>query len=231
MLTLLLTAVLAQDFAPAPFPEEKKPAPAVEATPSEPMAHLPPKTVGGVMAPAALPSGSTALYALLGAPDIGGGYRQGFSAFEFEAHLLFNYLLASGVLEASAKIPIYEKGKLQMAPVIGLGLEADSGSRYYDKANFSFFAIRPRLGFLTSVRFSDTVMGLFGVDVPWAIPVASSGGHVTPGLQAGFEAYLGGNISGLVMGELGLDAIKMPLGVTQYRPLWGIRLGLGFRLF
>ncbi len=227
MLPLLLAAVLAQDFSAPPPPPATEPSAGL-ALPARDGSG--PK-VGGVIAPATLPAGATALYALLGAPDIGGGYRQGFSAFEFEARLLFNYLLAAGVLEAAIKLPLYEHGKVQMAPVVAVGLEADSGSRYYDKANFSYFAIRPRLGFVTAYRFSDTVAGLLTVELPWAIPVSSSGGHVTPSVSAGAEVHLGGTISGLVMGEVGLDAIKMPLGTTQYRALWGIKLGLGFRLF
>ena len=183
------------------------------------------------MSPAALPSGTSAIYALLGAPNIGVGYRQGFSVMEFEAKALFNYLLASFLLEVGVHIPLYEKGKIQMAPVIALGFEADSGTRYYDGANFGYVAVRPRLGFVTAVKFSDTVSGLLSLDFPWAIPLASTGGHVTPSVAAGVEIYLGGKISGLIMGEVGLDAIKMPLGVTQYRALWGIRLGLGYRLF
>ena len=50
-------------------------------------------------------------------------------------------------------------------------------------------------------------------------------------MPAGAEVHLGGNMSGFVMANVGLDAIKEPLGVTQYRTGWAIRLGLGFRLF
>src|SRR3954447_26855765 len=55
--------------------------------------------VGGAFAPPVMPRGSTALYAILGAPDVGGGFRQGFSKAELEVRLWFNYLQASAVLE------------------------------------------------------------------------------------------------------------------------------------
>jgi len=228
MFALLVAAMLAQtEFSPPPPPPEPPPAGGL----SLPVRDGSGPKVGGVMSPAVLPAGASALYALLGAPNIGGGYRQGFSVLEFEARLLFNYLEASAVLEAAIHIPLYERGKVQMAPIVALGVEADSGTRYYDNANFSYFALRPRVGFLTAVKFTDVVSGLVSVDVPWAIPLGSSGGHVTPEFGVGAEVYLGGKISGLLMGEAGMDVIKMPLGVTQYRGLWGIRLGLGFRLF
>ncbi len=189
------------------------------------------RRVGGVVAPAVLPAGAMSLYAMLGAPEVGGGFRQGFSMLELEVKLMFNYLLASGWLEAGLKFPVYEKGKIQLAPTVGLGLEANSGTRYYDRANFSYVALRPRVGFIASYRFSDTVAGIALFDLPWSVVLTSQGSHVVPTVGAGAEIHLGGNMSGLVMANVGLDAIKEPLGVIQYRAGWAIRLGLGFRLF
>jgi hypothetical protein len=183
------------------------------------------------MAPAALPAGATAVYALLGAPELGGGFRQGLGRVELEVKLLFNYLLASAVLEAGAKFPVYEQGIVQLAPSVAIGLEANSGSRYYDKANFGYLAFRPRLGLVTSLRLSETLAGLVLLDFPWSIPLTARGTHVVPTLGAGLELHLGSNLTGFAMGQLGVDAIKEPLGVTQVRPAWGLRLGLGFRLF
>ncbi|MFT3836530.1 MAG: hypothetical protein QM723_06005 [Myxococcaceae bacterium] len=229
MFALLVTAVLAQTgFSPPPPPPEPPPP---SAGVQMPVRDGSGPQVGGVMSPAALPSGASALYAVLGAPNVGAGYRQGFNALEFEAKAMFNYFLASFLLEVGIRIPLYEKGKVQMAPVVAVGFEADSGTRYYDTANFGYLAVRPRLGFVTAIKFADTVSGIISVDFPWAIPVTSSGAHITPQVGAGAEVYVGGKLSLLIMGELGMDAIKMPLGVTQYRGLWGIRLGLGYRLF
>ena len=189
------------------------------------------RRVGGVVAPAALPAGAMSLYAMLGAPELGGGYRQGLSLVELEVKVMFNYLLAAGVLEVGVRIPVYEKGRVQMAPTLALGLEGNTGSRYYDRANFSYIAIRPRAGFITSYRFTDTLAGIVLVDLPWSVALTSQGSHVVPTIGAGAEIHLGGNMSGFAMANVGLDAIKEPLGVTQYRAGWAFRLGLGFRLF
>jgi hypothetical protein len=59
----------------------------------------------------------------------------------------------------------------------------------------------------------------------------AAGGEFTPTAGFGAEMLLGKQLSGLLLGQLGLDVIKEPLGVTQVRPAWAIRLGLGFRLF
>ncbi len=226
---ILPALVIALSLGPVPKPD---PAPAPTITASDPhVSSMTDRRVGGVMAPAALPAGAMALYAMLGAPELGGGFRQGFSAFELEVRLMFNYLLASGVLEVGLKIPVYEKGIVQMAPTVSLGIEANSGSRYYDRANFGYVAVRPRVGFITSLRFTDTIAGLVLFDLPWSIAFTAQGSHVVPTVGAGVEGHLGGNISGFVMANVGLDAIKEPLGVTQYRTGWAVRLGLGFRLF
>lgn len=227
---LLPALLLAVSLGPIPRKEEAPPASAI--TVSEPtVSSMTDRRVGGVLAPAALPAGAMAVYGLLGAPEIGGGFRQGFQYFEIEARVMINYLLGAGVLEAGVKVPVYDKGMFQMAPTVALGIEGNSGTRYYDRANFSYVALRPRVGFITSVRFSDTIAGLVLFDLPWSVAVTTAGSHVVPTLGAGVEGHLGGNLSGFFMANVGLDAIKEPLGVVQYRPAWAVRLGLGFRLF
>jgi hypothetical protein len=192
-----------------------------------------PETVGGVIAPPIMPRGSTALYALLGAPDVGGGYRQGFSKAELEVRLWFNYLQAAATLEVGGKMSVYRKGILEFVPNLAIGLEGDSGSRYYDKSNFAFVALRPRAALVTGIRFAEIATGIFLIDLPWAIPLTNhaAGGEFTPTAGFGAEMMLSKTLSGLVLGQIGLDIIKEPLGVTQLRPAWAIRLGLGFRLF
>jgi hypothetical protein len=193
----------------------------------------PPSEVGAVYAPAILPRGAMSVYALLGAPDVGGGYRQGFDRFELEVRAWFNYLAVSGLLEVGGKLAVFKQGLIEMVPNLGLGFEADSGARYFDKANFGYLALRPRAGLITGIRFSDTATGLFLVDLPWSIALTNggAGGHFSPTVGFGGELHLGGTISGLLLGQVGVDVIKEPLGVTQLRVAWAIRLGLGFRLF
>ena len=200
------------------------------ASPSEPG---PEEGIGGVFAPAIMPRGSMAVYALLGAPDIGVGFRQGIQQFEVEARLWLNYLQASALIEIGGKISAYRRGILEFVPNLAVGLEANSGSRYFDGQNFGYVAIRPRVALITAIRFTEVATGLFLIDVPWAIPVtnAGAGGHFTPMAGFGAEMQLGKTLSAMLLGQAGLDIIKEPLGVTQLRPAWAIRLGLGFRLF
>ncbi len=228
---MLFPALIAAAALAAETPAIPEPAPRAEVKAEPHISSLTDRRVGGVLAPAALPAGAMAVYALLGAPELGGGFRQGFAQLELEVRLMFNYLLAAAVLEVGIKVPVYEKGIIQMAPTVAVGFEANSGSRYYDRANFGYLAVRPRFGFVTALRFSDTVCGLVLLDLPWSIPVNVQGTHVVPTVGAGAEVHLGGNMSGLVMANVGLDAIKEPLGVLQVRVGWAVRLGLGFRLF
>ncbi len=183
------------------------------------------------MAPAALPAGTLALWGLLGAPDVGIGYRQGFSVFELEARATFNYLLLSTIFEAGVRVPVFRRNKLEMAPVAALGLEFNSGSKYFDPANFASVALRPRIGGVVSYLVSETVQALLLVDVPWAISLNVTGSHVSPTIGAGAEFHLGGRLSVLALGQIGVDVLKAPLAVTQVRPAWAFRLGFGYRVF
>lgn len=202
---------------------------------AEPVLDLSPEpndqVVGGAMAPAALPAGTLAFWGLLGAPDVGVGYRQGFSGFEFNAQATFNYLAISTTLEVGGRVALYRKNRLELAPLAALGLEFNSGSTYFDVANFASIALRPRIGGIASYAFSETVQGLLLADVPWAISLNVVGTHFSPTLGAGAEFRLGGKLTVLALAQIGVDALKEPLGVTQVRPAWAIRLGFGYRVF
>jgi hypothetical protein len=234
--TLVAVFALSADDPPPPLVEAERPQVKTtrsEAIPPPPSDGGPEQRVGAVFAPAIMPRGSMAVYGLLGAPDVGAGYRQGFSRFELEARLWLNYLEASAALEIGGKISAYRRGILEFVPNVGLGVEANSGSRYYDKANFAYVALRPRAALVTGIRFTETATGIFLVDLPWSIALTNggAGGHFSPTMGFGAELALSSTMSGLLLGQLGIDVIKEPLGVTQIRPAWAVRLGLGFRLF
>lgn len=189
------------------------------------------QVVGGAMAPAALPAGTLALWGLIGAPDIGVGYRQGFSTFELNAALTFNYLTVSTIIEAGLRLPLYRQNRLQMAPLAALGFEFNSGSTYFDQANFASVAVRPRLGVVASYTATELVQAIGLVDVPWAISTSVVGSHFAPTVGAGAEIHLGGRLSLLTLAQVGVDVLKAPLAVTQVRAAWAFRLGFGYRLF
>jgi hypothetical protein len=190
------------------------------------------EVMGAVIAPAALPSGASAAYGFLGIQEIGAGYRQGTGGVEFEARATFNYLLLSAGAEVAAKYAAFRSDRIEVAPVLGFGLGLDTGARYFDKANFSYFALRPRIGAVSTFKVTDTLVALATIDVPWAFSVNPTGGtHTRPMAGGGVEVYLGSDMTALVLGQLGVDAIKEPLGVTQVRLGYQLMLGLGFRLF
>jgi hypothetical protein len=179
-----------------------------------------------------MPSGASSAYVLAGAPEVGGGYRQGTGGFELEARAALNWVQLALSLEAIAKVTVLRKGSFELAPQVGLGLVYDTGARYLDRANFQFFGLRPRVGVVGTMKFGETANGILAFDLPWAISVNPSGGTQAGALiGGGGEIYLGEDITGLVIGQLGIDGIKEPLGVTQIRLGYALKLGIGFRLF
>jgi hypothetical protein len=183
------------------------------------------------VAPASLPAGTNALYGFVGAPEVGVGYRQGFGLVEFEARGLFNIFQVSVIGEVGVKFAVLHHEKLRLAPVLALGLELNSGARYFDRFNFGYLGLRPRAGLNASYDFTDTISGIAQLEIPWAIGLTVQGFQITPLIGAGAEFHLGGSFSLLVSAHVGFDATKEPLGVTQYRPAWAGRLGIGYRLF
>lgn len=215
MLALALLVTLAAD--PTPSPAE---APARN-----------PQATGGAFAPAALPAGSISFWGTLGAPEIAGGYRQGFSLLEVEASARFHYLELSGTVEAGVRLLAWKSERTLIAPTFSLGLKANSGVRAFDPYNFAAFALRPRLGLVTSISVSEVLQVVALADVPWAIALNVTGFQVTPTLGAGVEFMLNPRLSLVGIGQLGVDVIKEPLGVAVPRPAWAVRIGIGYRLF
>ncbi|MFZ5444573.1 MAG: hypothetical protein ACOZQL_31560 [Myxococcota bacterium] len=189
------------------------------------------RVMGGVVAPASLPAGTNALYGFVGAPELGVGYRQGFGLLELDARAAFN-LFELGVLgDVGVKFAVFEHEKLRLSVPVGLGLEFNSGARYFDRFNFAFIGLRPRVGVTASYAFTDTIAGFAQLEVPLAIALTVQGFQLTPLVGAGAEFHLGGGFSLALSAHGGLDATREPLGVTQVRGAWAARLGVGYRLF
>lgn len=204
---------------------------AAEPEVAAPTSAPPARVMGGVAAPAALPAGTLAVYGQVGAPEVGAGFRQGFSAFELEGRALFNIFEISALVEGAFKLPLVAKDRVAISLPVAVGLKLDSGSRYFDRANFGYVGLRPRVGAVVSYSFSDTIAGLAFIDVPLSLALNVRGAQFTPTIGAGGEFHIGGSISLLVSGHIGVDVTKEPLGVPQTRPAWGARLGVGYRIF
>lgn len=189
------------------------------------------RVMGGVAAPASLPAGTNALFGYVGAPEVGVGYRQGFGLVELDARAAFNLFEVSFLGDVGVKVALLERDKLRLALPVGLGVEFDSGARYFDAYNFAFIGLRPRVGLNASYAFSDTIAGFAQLEVPLSIALSVQGFQLTPLVGAGAEFHLGGGFSLAVSAHVGVDATREPLGVTQVRPAWAARLGVGYRLF
>ncbi|MBL8918423.1 MAG: hypothetical protein JNJ54_06150 [Myxococcaceae bacterium] len=186
---------------------------------------------GVAMAPAALPGGSLGFWGTLGAPEVAGGYRQGFSLLEIEAIARFHYLELSGTVEAGVRLAAWKSARAVLAPTFSLGLKVNSGVRAFDPFNFGYVALRPRLGLVASISVSDVVQILATAELPWAIALNVTGFQVTPTVGGGVEFQLNQKLSLVGLGQLGVDVIKEPLGVAVPRLAWAVRLGVGYRLF
>lgn len=187
---------------------------------------------GAVLAPATMPSGAAAVYGYAGVQEIGAGYRQGVSSLELEARAKFNYFLLSLALEVLLKHSISRDDAGEVAPFLGVGLVHDTGSHYLRSENFTYTGVRALAGLIGTYRLLDTLSAVGELDVPLDLGFSSPTGlRFNPLAGGGLELYLGGDTTALILGQLGLEVMREPLGVTQVRLGYQIRVGVGFRLF
>ncbi len=190
-----------------------------------------PRTTGGAAAPAALPAGTNALYGFVGAPEVAVGYRQGFGVLELDGRASFNLFKVSFIGDVALKFPVYQRQGLRLAPLLSLGVEFNTGATYFDLTNFDFIGLRPRVGFLASYAFTETISGVAQLDLPVSVALTTRGFVVTPTVGVGAEFHLGGGFSLLLAGLVGFEATQEARNPTFYRAAWGARLGVGYRLF
>jgi hypothetical protein len=206
---------------------------ALAATAGDVSTTLTPATpdLGGVLAPAALGPGTLAVYGLVGAPELAVGFRQGFAALELEARASFDVLQAAGTLEAGVKVPVLRSGRLQVALGGLLGLKLDSGATYADPFNFAAVSLQPRAVAALSFEALDTLALLVRLEVPLAVSLTSAAWELRPVVAAGTEFRLGAGLSMLLLGQVGLDAVRTPSAMLAQRLAWGLQFGVGYRLF
>lgn len=193
------------------------------------------KEFGAVMAPAVMPSGSNSLYGFIGGPDVGIGYRQGFSApWEFETLARFNFLQVSVTGEAGFRAPIYRDPNdpsFVVSAAMYFGLTYNSGTTYFDRANFRYLGATARANVLGTYRLNSVLYLLAKLEVPLMVPLTAQGLSVAPTGGAGIEVRVGDSLSLLAFGSLGGEVRKEPLGVLLFRPAWQLQFGVGTRFF
>ena len=188
--------------------------------------------LGAIVAPASLPQGASAIYLYGGVPDVVLGYRQGVSVVEVEARGRFNYILLSYAFEVLLKSTIASDNSSALAPFLGVGIVHDSGSHYITTVNFQYTAIRALAGLIYTYRIGDLATVIAELDAPLDLTLSPANGYrFTPLVGGGFEVNLSPTVSGLLMGQLGVDYLKEPLGVPKWSLGYQVRAGFGFRLF
>ncbi|MFP2913646.1 hypothetical protein ACLESD_53420, partial [Pyxidicoccus sp. 3LFB2] len=165
-------------------------------------------------------------------PELGVGFRQGIAGFELEARGRLQWFQLSAALELGARLKVYERGALSLAPSLGVGVVLNSGATYMDDDNFSGVLLRVAPGLVASYRVADTVSLLGLVDLPIDIGLSRDKARRFQALGGGgVELYLGSNLSVLAAGQLGIETFRERVGRGETRLGWSTRLGLGARLF
>ncbi len=215
---LLLTLVFAL---PVPVAAQEATAPAREEF-----------SFGTMVAPAALPDGSSALYGYVGVPEMGAGYRQGIYGFELEGRARLDYFRLAGIFEVGARRAVVREGPATFAPRLGLGLVLNSGSAYLDADNFSGVLLRISPGLVVSWNVAETVAVVGLLDVPIDLGLSPTGARRFQALTGGgAELYLGSGITLLTAGQIGVENFKAPLKEPVTRLGYQVTLGIGTRLF
>ena len=187
---------------------------------------------GTMVAPAALPEGSSALYGYVGVPEMGAGYRQGISGFEFEGQARLDYFKLAGIFQVGVRKAVLREGPATFAPRLGLGLVLNSGSQYLDSDNFQGALVRLAPGLVVSWNVAETVAVVGLLDVPIDIGFSPTPEHRLQALTGGgAEIYLGSGITLLTAGQIGVENFKEPLKDSVTRVGYQVTLGIGTRLF
>jgi hypothetical protein len=190
------------------------------------------ESFGAVIAPVVLPAASTAVYAYLGIPELGAGYRYGLGLLEIEARVRGDWRFLSLAAEALVKISVLEQNGWEVAPYLGVGFAGDSGARYLASANFSYLAVRVLGGLNAHYRVADTVYLVGALEMTLDLSVSPpNAARFTPLIGPGVEIYLNPEVSVSVLGLVGPDLFHPMPGETVTQWGYGLRLGLGFRLF
>lgn len=187
---------------------------------------------GAVVAPAAMPDGATAVSGWVGVPELGAAFRQGIGGWELGGRARFDYLRLAGTVEVLGRKRVWSSGAWAVAPELGLGVTANSGSNYLLDNPLRGWFLRVDPAVVASWRVVETVTALGLVEVPYDVGFNPAGAwRLKPMAGGGAEVYLGEDLSLSLVGELGVDVFKEVLGVPEVRLGYGVRLGLGVRFF
>lgn len=191
-----------------------------------------PEGLGGLYAPVVLPRGALATYGYVGVPEIGAGFRQGIAGVELEVRARLQYFLLAFGAEALLRFQVYEHGPIRIAPIIGGGIVANTGATWFDDRNFGAVSLRFLPGIMGTVQATETVTAIVQLEVPFELGLTPAGtNRFTAMGGGGVEVALDEAISVGVLALGGAERVKAPGRLDVWRPAYGVKLGLGFRIF
>jgi hypothetical protein len=140
--------------------------------------------------------------------------------------------LVSVAVEVLLKHTIASDETLALAPFIGVGFVHDTGSRWVTQQNFQYTGIRALAGLIGTVRLGDVATAVGELDLPLDLTLSPTHGtRFAPLTGGGLELKLTSEITALLMGQIGFNYSREPLGIAQWGFGYQVRFGLGFRLF
>ncbi|WP_095980536.1 hypothetical protein [Melittangium boletus] len=189
--------------------------------------------IGAMVAPATLPEGGSAISGWVGVPELGVAYRQGLlPGWEIGARARFDYLRLATTAEVTTRLRVWTDGAWTLAPELGVGVTANPGSRYFDTQNVRGWFLRINPALVGTYQVTETVTALGQVEVAYDQGLStSSHWRVKPLAGAGAEIYIGEDLTLSLLGQLGVDVFQGASRLTQTQLGYGLRLGLGMRLF
>ncbi|MBM7117754.1 hypothetical protein [Archangium primigenium] len=192
-----------------------------------------PREVGAMLAPATLPEGGSAVSAWVGVPELGVAYRQGLlPGWEMGARARFDYLRLSTTAEVTSRVRVWTSGDWTLAPELGLGVTGNPGSRYFDTRNVRGWFLRVNPALVATYSVTETVTALGQVEVAYDQGLSTSSyWRVKPLGGVGAEVYIGEDLTLSLLGQLGVDVFHGASRITETQLGYGVRLGLGLRLF
>ena len=190
------------------------------------------EATGAARGPAALPAGASSLYAEVGYPEVGAGFRQGLGRFELEVRGRFDYRQTRVSAEGLFKLAVLRGPRWSFAPLLGIGVAANAGATYADEHNFGYVALRLVAGGIVSYAVSPDVQAFGTLDVPVDAVTSRPGSYdVAPRLGAGVEWQSNSPWSLFVHVEAGPAFRQNDTAYRDTRLSVAARVGVGYRLF
>jgi hypothetical protein len=159
-------------------------------------AHAGEAPSGAIFAERPLPDGAVAMFAVLGYPSVGVGYRQGLGGVELGGVASFDYALTQLNLDAPFRFTLAESRRFRVGAGISPGAFFDLGATYIEPTNLSSAGLRVAATTDVSVLVTEGFHFIGSLAVPAEIALTERGNHrIAFLLGAGVEVGVGDGYS------------------------------------